>query len=164
MDRTVRPDDTERASPPRLWTVAEANGRIADLAELLPRLRGWVTRLGEVHGELDRLAEFWGREVDAPDHPDHELKGRLDAEWRNLTRRLEEVATSLRNEGIELKDLEHGLVDFYGVVRGELVFLCWQRGEATVGYYHPISGSSRDRRPIPDEVRATSVRPPTDRR
>lgn len=162
MDRTARPNDTERATPPRLWTAAEANARLAELAELLPRLRGWVERLGEVHRELDRLAEFWGREVDATDHPDHELKTRLEAEWRNLTRRLEEAVTSLRGEGIELKDLEHGLVDFFGVVRGELVFLCWQRGEPDVGFYHPISGSSRDRRPLPDEARAPPAR--TDRR
>jgi hypothetical protein len=156
MDRAVQPKDTERAEPPRLWTPSEANARIADLTELLPRLKGWVVRLGEVHEELKRLAQFWGSDVDAPDHADHELKLRLDAEWKNLTRRLEEVVTALRGEGIELKDLENGLVDFYAVVDDELVFLCWQRGEPSVGYYHPVGGSSRDRRPIPQGMHSTA--------
>ena len=160
MDRAVRPKDTERAEPPRLWTAAEANGRIADLTELLPRLKGWVVRLGEVHEELKRLSEFWGPDVDAPDHSDHDLKLRLDSEWKNLTRRLEEVVAALRRDGIELKDLEAGLVDFYGVVDDELVFLCWQRGEPGVAFYHPVSGSSRDRRPIPEDARAPRPRGP----
>ncbi len=158
MDRAVRPKDTERAEPPHLWTAEDANRRLADLSELLPRLKGWVVRLGEVHEELKRLGEFWGTDVDAVDHADHELKQRLDSEWKNLTRRLEEVVTTLRGDGIELKDLENGLVDFYGVIDDELVFLCWQRGEPRVAYYHPISGSSRDRRPIPEG--AESAPPP----
>jgi hypothetical protein len=159
MDRGTRPKDTGRVDPPRLWNVQEANGRLDELSELLPRLRGWVVRLGEVHEQRKHLGEFWGREVDAADHPDHELKTRLDAEWQNLTRRLEEAVSALRREGIELKDLESGLVDFYGVVEGEVVFLCWQRGETAVRFYHPVTGGYRDRRPIPDAFgRSASAR------
>lgn len=144
----------ELARPPRLWTPEEANRRLLDLAELLPRLRGWVIRLGEVHSELKRIAEFWRNDAEAEDHVDHELKARLDAEWRHLTRRLEEAVNGLHEEGIEVKELEQGTVDFYGVVDGEVVFLCWQRGEPEVGFYHPISGSFRDRRPLPAEGRS----------
>jgi len=156
MDRTAQPKGSGRVDPPRLWNVSEANARLGELAELLPRLRGWVVRLGEVHEELKRLGEFWGRDVDAHDHPDHELKARLDSEWKHLTRRLEEAVGALRREGIELKDLESGLVDFYGLVNGEVVFLCWQRGESGVGFYHPVVGGYRDRRPIPDGLRSTA--------
>jgi hypothetical protein len=145
--------------PPRLWTADEANGRIAELEELLPRLRGWVVRLREVHGEAHRLAEFWGNDVDAPDHADHALKRRLDAEWQNLNRRLEEAVAGLRREGIEVKDLESGLVDFYGLQDGEVVFLCWQRGESRVGFYHPLTGSFKNRRPIAEAARGASPNP-----
>ena len=147
------PDADALPSPPRLWTADEATARIADLEELLPRLHGWVSRLREVHVQVARLGEFWGNEIDAADHPDHELKERLDAEWQNLTRRLEEAIGGLRAEGIELKDLESGLVDFYGLESGEVVFLCWQRGEARVGFFHPLSGGYRNRRPISASTR-----------
>jgi len=149
MERPGRSRDEETTEPARLWTVAEANARLGGLEELLPRLKGWVVRLGQVHAELRRLAEFWGSDVDAPDHADHELKNRLDAEWHHLTQRLEEAVASLRAEGIEVKNLETGLVDFYGFQAGEIVFLCWQRGEPSVGFYHPLSTGFRDRRPIP---------------
>lgn len=158
MDRSVRPPDDAPFAPPRLWTLEEANARLPDLQELLPRLRAWVTRLGEVHEELHRLGEFWGDEVDAPDHADHDLKARLDAEQKNLTRRLEEAVAALRAEGIEVKELETGLIDFYGLHDDEVVFFCWQRGEGQVGFYHSLSGGFRNRRPLPDRPRPTAAR------
>lgn len=148
--------------PPHIWTVDEANARLPELEELLPQLRGWVTRLGEVHQEQERLRGFWGRDVDASDHVDHELKSRLDTEWQNLTQRLEEAVASLRREGIEVKSLDEGLVDFYGLVGGEVVFLCWRRGEGEVAYFHPVTGGFRDRRPIPERAPPPSEAPAGD--
>ena len=160
MERSgTESDADDLPDPPRLWTAAEANGRIAGLEELLPRLRGWVVRLREVHDETHRLSGFWGKDVDAPDHADHALKQRLDAEWQNLTRRLKEAVAGLGKEGIEVKDLESGLVDFYGLQDGEVVFLCWQRGEAEVGYFHLLSGGFSSRRPIAESVRRTAPSP-----
>jgi len=143
---------------PRLWTVAEANARLPGLEELLPRLRGWVARLAEVQDQRQRLADFWGAETDAEDQPDHDLKARLDAEVRHLGRRLEEAVGALRAEGIEVKDLATGLVDFYAIEDGELVFLCWQRGEPSVGFFHSLTGGFRTRRPVPGAGRPTSPR------
>lgn len=157
MERSEGPRDNSVVGPPRLWTVEEANARLPDLEELLPRLRGWVGRLAEVHEQRERLSTFWGTEADAHDQPDHELKARLDSEWRHLSRRLEEAISSLHAEGIEVKDLGSGLVDFYSIVAGEVVFLCWQRGEPTVGFYHTLAGGFRTRQPIPGSFRANSA-------
>jgi len=159
MERSERaPGSSPPVEPPRLWTVAEANARLPELEELLPRLRGWVQRLGEVHEQRERLSGFWGTEADAEDQPDHELKSRLDAEWRHLGRRLEEAVGALRAEGIEVKDLGSGLVDFYAIEGGELVYLCWQRGEPSVAFYHTLDGGYRSRRPLASPGRATAAR------
>jgi hypothetical protein len=146
--------------PPRLWTVEQANARLAGLRELLPRLRSWATRLGEVHAELGRLARFWGEELGARDHPDHGLNGRLEAEWRNLTRRLDESVKALRAEGIEVKQLESGLVDFYALVDDELVLLCWRTDEAEVAHYHTLEGGFAGRKLLPSRRRTLSTDAP----
>lgn len=151
------PGRGRRAAPARLWTVDEANGRLEHLRELLPQLKSWVVRLGKVHDELDRLNRFWGREIDASDNPDRELKIRLDDEWKRLGQRLETEMLQLQSEGIELKDLESGLVDFYSRRDGEVVFLCWQRGETEVGHWHALEGSFRTRRPISGRPRGSST-------
>jgi len=158
----VKPRSSGRVDPPRIWTPREANARLAELNELLPRLKGWVARLGEVHDEQERLKGFWGRDIDAGDHADREHKQRLDAEWQNLSQRLEEAIGGLRREGIEVKNLDEGLVDFYGVVNDEVVFLCWQQGETDVAFFHPVAGGYRDRRPIPDVARTATAPGPQD--
>ena len=160
MARAPPDPHTHLPQPARLWTVAEANRRIASLGELLPRLRRWALRLVEVHAETARLTAFWGPEVDAADHVDHERKTQLDLEERHLARRLEEAIAALRGEGIEVKDLDRGLVDFYGLVGGELVFLCWEPSETEVGFYHPLDSGYRTRRPLPDHLRAAAARDP----
>ncbi len=135
--------------PARLWTAAEANVRLPALRELLPHLRTWAGRLGEVQAELARLARFWGEELRAHDRPDHDLQERLEAEGRNLAHRLEEGIGALRAEGIEIKHLESGLVDFYALVEGRLAFLCWRADEPAVAFYHALEGGYATRRPLP---------------
>jgi len=50
--------------------------------------------------------------------------------------------------GLTLRDIEHGLVDFPALVSGRQVWLCWQRGEPSIGWWHgPDSGFS-GRRPL----------------
>ncbi len=141
-------------APPRLWSAHEANARLPALRELLPQLRSWASRLGEVHSELARLAKFWGDELGARDRPDHDLQERLEAEWKNLSHRLDEAVGSLRSEGIEVKQLEDGLVDFFGLVDGRLAFLCWRADEAEVAFYHPLEGGYATRRPLPERHRS----------
>ncbi len=144
-------DGSERrvGPPPKLWTVDEANARLGELRQLFPQLRAWATRLGVVHEELQRLAGFWGSELGSSDNPDFALKHRLDEEWQSLSRRLEQEVLRLREDGIEVKDLETGLADFYSEVDGEVAFLCWRRGEDEVAFWHPIDGGFRNRRPLP---------------
>ena len=70
--------DHAAAVPPRLWTVEEANARLTELRALLPQLKAWASRLGVVHEELQRLATFWGKELESNDNPDFALRHRLD--------------------------------------------------------------------------------------
>jgi hypothetical protein len=155
--KTERPGSSPDAiAPPRLWTVEEANARIGELRALLPQLKAWATRLGVVHEELQRLQGFWGSEMEASDNPDFALRTRLDEEWHSLSRRLEQEMLRLHEIGIEIKDIEIGLADFFGRVDGEIVFLCWRRGEEEVGYWHPLEGGYRNRRPLPHSRRAAA--------
>jgi hypothetical protein len=55
-----------------------------------------------------------------------------------------------------VKDLEQGLVDFYAVMDGEPVFLCWQFGEPAVTHWHGIDEGFAGRQPI----EGVTVRPP----
>ncbi|MCI4317212.1 MAG: DUF2203 domain-containing protein [Thermoplasmata archaeon] len=155
-EREASADDLPQ--PSRLWTLNEANERLEGLREQLPRLRAWVVRMRKVHEERQRLADFWGKEVNASDHPDAGLRTRLEEEGRTITENLEREVGLLKSEGIEVKDLESGLVDFYALEQGEVVFLCWQRGEEEVGFFHTLDGGYRTRRPLPDKSNRPATR------
>jgi hypothetical protein len=141
-------DSAKLPAPARFWTVAEANRRLDGLRELLPRVRAWAVRLRAIAEERERLAAFWGTELRATDHPDRGLVERLDQEATTLNGQLEHEVEGLQAEGIEVKDLDSGLIDFYAVLDKEVVFLCWRRGEPDVGYFHRLDGGFRTRRPI----------------
>lgn len=147
------------AHGPRPWTLEEANAALPRLRELIPQMRSWEHRLRRVHADRHRLSEFWGREFGAPDNPDRPLRVRLEEESADLTTRLEESLESLKRDGIEVRDLDSGLVDFRSVRDGEPVYLCWHRGETAVEYYHSLDGGFRSRRPFAEPI----VPPPSPR-
>lgn len=55
-----------------------------------------------------------------------------------------------RQKGIELKDIDQGLVDFPSVIDGEQVLLCWKQGETEITYYHSRQDGFAGRKPIVD--------------
>lgn len=143
----------EGMSPPHFWQVPEAEAEIAVLGPTLRHLRVKVSRLNEVQEELERLAKLWGQEFDAPDHPDAARKKDLAAHLASLRKEVEGELRSWHDRGIEVKDLAMGLVDFYALRHGEIVFLCWRSGEDGVRFWHPLEGGFRTRRPLTPEER-----------
>lgn len=143
---------------PRPWTLEEANAALPRLRELLPELRSWEARLRRIRADRHRLSDFWGKEFGAPDMPDRSLRVRLEEESADLTTRLELAIDGLKREGIEVRDLDSGLVDFRSVRDGEPIYLCWHRGEAAVAFFHALDGGFRTRRPC---AAPTPPSPPT---
>ena len=70
--------------------------------------------------------------------------------WRfqSLVQEINDIVEQVNEMGCLVKDLDAGLVDFYGVRDGEPVFLCWQFGEPVVAHWHPVEGGFASRQPI----------------
>ena len=50
--------------------------------------------------------------------------------------------------GVQVKDLDTGLLDFPCRVDGDLVLLCWRRGETRIEYWHTLEAGFRGRQPL----------------
>jgi hypothetical protein len=50
--------------------------------------------------------------------------------------------------GLTLRDIERGLVDFPALVSGRQVWLCWQHGEASIGWWHDLESGFDGRRAL----------------
>lgn len=55
-----------------------------------------------------------------------------------LTEALKESVAQLEQWGIELKDPEKGLIDFYWEREGRVVYLCYMLGEPDIEWWHPL--------------------------
>ena len=61
---------------------------------------------------------------------------------------LKEAAESITELGVQVKDLDTGLVDFPTLYHGEEVLLCWRLGETRISYWHGVDEGFRGRKPI----------------
>ena len=72
-----------------------------------------------------------------------ETRARREASSRLLKKLLEEILEL----GVQIKDIDDGLIDFPTRFRGREVFLCWKMGETAIEYWHGEEGF-RGRKPI----------------
>jgi hypothetical protein len=132
----------------RVFTVVEATAAAPPHPALIERLqRGALA--------LERERATWTAANGASDvSPDVLLRDRPLA--RQAADELNAVMTELERLGVELKDLDLGLVDFPTEVQGRDALLCWQYGEPEVAFWHGLDEGFVGRRPLA----GTRARPP----
>jgi hypothetical protein len=72
---------------------------------------------------------------------------------QDASTRIEGYLRELEDLGLEIRDLESGLVDFPTIMRGEPAFLCWTLGENEVLWWHAAGQGFGERQRIPAEER-----------
>jgi hypothetical protein len=72
----------------------------------------------------------------------------LQAELETLERELNEVVNEIISEGIIVRDISRGLVDFPSVRDGREVYLCWIGGEERIDFWHETNRGFDHRQPL----------------
>jgi hypothetical protein len=62
--------------------------------------------------------------------------------------------------GVQVKDLDTGLLDFPCEVNGETVLLCWKMGESRIDYWHTMDSGFRGRQPIDERFSGKATKKP----
>ena len=62
--------------------------------------------------------------------------------------RLDALLHQIQEMGIQVKDLQTGLIDFPALREGQEVCLCWRFDEADVQFWHEIDAGFAGRQPI----------------
>jgi hypothetical protein len=50
--------------------------------------------------------------------------------------------------GVQVKDLDKGLLDFPCLIDGRTVLLCWKLGEKEIGFWHSVEDGFAGRKPL----------------
>ena len=118
----------------KTWTVEEANAALPRVRALLERMRALVAASARAtQAAEDRAA---GNGQTPATRPDGELVAAVE---------------SLDEDGIVLRDLDTGLVDFPArLADGREYLLCWVLGEPEVAWWHWPDTGFAGRRPLSD--------------
>jgi hypothetical protein len=54
--------------------------------------------------------------------------------------------------GVQVKDLDIGLLDFPCEVDGQLILLCWKLGEKAISHWHGVSEGFAGRKPVDERI------------
>jgi hypothetical protein len=67
--------------------------------------------------------------------------------------RARESVQEIDEIGVQVKDLDTGLLDFPCAIDGEIVLLCWKSGEPAIEHWHTVESGFQGRQPIDDRFR-----------
>lgn len=77
---------------------------------------------------------------------------RRKAEREKTIQRVKDAMAEIDAIGVQVKDLDIGLLDFPCVVEGHTVLLCWKLGEKGITHWHGETEGFAGRKPIDERI------------
>lgn len=77
---------------------------------------------------------------------------RRKAEREKAMQRVKDAMSEIDAMGVQVKDLDIGLLDFPCEVEGEIVLLCWKLGEKSITHWHGVSEGFAGRKPLNERI------------
>ena len=74
-------------------------------------------------------------------------RSRRDAAAAALKKAIEDI----HEMGVQVKDLDIGLIDFPTLYHGQEVLMCWKLGESGIGFWHGLEEGFRGRKPVDED-------------
>lgn len=134
----------------RTFTLSEAESLLPILESLLRSAMQSKAVIEEVDAELEALKSRvfmnGGMFVDAL------AVSRRKGEREKAIQRAKDAVAEIDAAGVQVKDLDIGLLDFPCVVGEEVILLCWKLGEQGVTHWHSTSEGFAGRKPIDERI------------
>lgn len=129
----------------RIYTLDEARALLPQVAPVVIAIQRAYRELRALQASLGQAAEMASADGNLTANPwDEAGAPRQEA----LAAAVRDGAAKLDIWGIELKDPDRGLIDFYWLRGGETVYLCWLAGERELAFWHSLRDGFAGRRPI----------------
>jgi hypothetical protein len=134
----------------RTFTLQEAQNLLPVLESLLRTAMDGKKLIEAVDNELQELAHrvlmSGGLLVNVVQ------MARRKAEREKAIRRVKDTLAEINAIGVQVKDIEIGLLDFPCKVEGRVVLLCWKLGEQGITHWHTSSEGFAGRKPVDERI------------
>ena len=89
-------------------------------------------------------------------HVDAGKVAKLRTEVEAHLQRVRESVAEIDSIGVQVKDLEAGLLDFPCRLEDQVVLLCWRLGEPAIEHWHTVESGFQGRQPVDERFRRRS--------
>ena len=138
----------------KTFTLEEAQSLLPVLESLLKRAIESKRASEEVEAGLTALAQRIY--VSGGLHVDVSKVAKQRAEVESHTQRVRETLAEIDAIGVQVKDLDNGLLDFPFRLDDQVVLLCWRLGEPAIEHWHTVEAGFQGRQPVDERFRRRS--------
>jgi hypothetical protein len=135
----------------KTFSLDEAQSLLPVLEALLKRALAGKQAADEVESNLAELTRriylSGGMKVDIS------KVTKQRAEMESHLARVRESIAEIDSIGVQVKDLESGLLDFPFKLEDEVVLLCWRMGEPAIEHWHTLDAGFKGRKPVDERFR-----------
>lgn len=123
---------------PRFFTLSEAN-------ETLKIIRPLMDEIQAIRGKiLADQPEAWPAIEKSAGNGGNQALSRLVQDFG----RFDALIHQVQSTGVQIKDVDIGLLDFPALKDGREVCLCWKHGEGDIAFWHEVDEGFAGRQPI----------------
>jgi len=135
----------------KTFTLEEAQSLLPVLESLLKRAMDGKRSAQSAESDLNELAQriyfSGGMRVDVAG------VARQRAELESHLKCVRESVAEIDAIGVQVKDMESGLLDFPCRIDDEVVLLCWRMGEPAIEHWHTMESGFQGRQPVDERFR-----------
>jgi hypothetical protein len=112
--------------------------------QLLPQVRRWLDELASLRDQMQERDENLAKELITG----QDLGGELVNRYMRCVAAVKQLLLQFHRREIQIKDLDRGLIDFPAYIGGNEVFLCWEKGEEDIEFWHDLHSGFAGREPL----------------
>ena len=130
----------------KTFTLSEAQTLLPVVEALLRKAQAAAAEAGEHEREMQQLSHriFLSGGM----HVDVSAAAHRRAEREKAVQEAKDTLAEIDSIGVQVKDLEDGLLDFPSVMDGKPILLCWKLGEPTIAHWHTEEEGFAGRKPL----------------
>jgi hypothetical protein len=134
----------------RTFTLEESQMLLPVLESLLRSAIDGKKLIEEVEAEMQELSHRIF--LNGGTHVDVVAVARRKAERAKAEQRAKDALAEIDSIGVQVKDLDIGLLDFPCEVEGKTVLLCWKMGEKSITHWHGMDEGFAGRKLIDERI------------
>lgn len=116
----------------------------AEARVLLPEVRVWLEELGQLATKLGDL----DGQISPGLQEGRDMGGDAVHQRIEVMARLSTLMREFSSREIQIKDVDRGLIDFPALLDGREVFLCWEKSEDDISFWHSLEEGYTGRQPL----------------